>query len=236
MHDARGASRGVPHTPAGPASPSETTSPGTPNPNPKPLVLPRVSPAKPPRFTSETSAILWTRAYPSDRARFENLVRKFARSGLVPSTGIDVETGKRVGGRPPVVAEAFRSLLDNAEASSRRPRASRGSRGPEQIRRVDDAARVGFGRLFRAFPTRLLPYRPYVERVVTRATGADRAQRRIDATIGFCERHLIAGFAVGEGRPSRLDLVLPTMVPDLHYGWGPVVYQTTLDGTGSVAA
>lgn len=236
MHRARGAPHGLPHVRAGPASPS-VTAPQDPPPNPtQPIVHPPVSPTKPPSFTNETSAILWTRAYPSDKARFSNLVRKFARSGLVPSTGIDLETGKRVGGRPPVVAEAFRALLDNAEASSRRPRASRGSRGPEQIRKADDAARVGFGHLFRAFPTRLLPYRPYVEGVVARATGADRVQRRIDATIGFCERRLIAGFTVGEGRPSRLDLVLPTMVPDLYYGWGPVVFQTTLDDDGSVAA
>jgi hypothetical protein len=161
------------------------------------------------------------------------LVRKFARGGLIPSTGIDLETGKRVGGRPPVVAEAFRALLENAEAVSGRARASR--RG-DHVRRVDDAARVGFGRLFRAFPTRLLPYRPSVERVVTQATGADRPQRRIDATIGFCERQLIGAFAIGEGKPSRLDLVLPTMVPDLYYGWGPVIYQTTLDDDGGVAA
>jgi hypothetical protein len=40
---------------------------------------------------------------------------------------------------------------------------------------------------------------------------------------------------VGEGKPSRLDLVLPTMVPDLYYGWGPVIYQTTLDDDGGVA-
>ena len=143
-----------------------------------------------------------------------------------------METGRKVGGRPPVAAEAFRALLDNADASTRHPRASNRL---DRVRRVDDAARVGFGRLFRAFPTRLLPFRPSVERVVAQATGADRPQRRVDATIGFCERHLIAGFAVCDGRPSRLDLVLPTMVPDLYYGWGPVVYQTTLDEDGSVA-
>ena len=170
--------------------------------------------------------------YPRDLARFRALVQRFAKSGLVASTGIDMETGKRVGGRPPVAAEAFRALVDNADASLRPPRASR-VRG--RVRPVDDAARVGFGRLFRAFPTRLLAY-PNIEKVVERATGADRPQRRIEATIGFCERRLIAGFAVGQSRPSRLDLVLPTMVPDLYYGWGPIVYQTTLDETGSVAA
>jgi hypothetical protein len=39
----------------------------------------------------------------------------------------------------------------------------------------------------------------------------------------------------GEGKPSGLDLVLRTMVPDLYYGWGPVFYQTTLDDDGGVA-
>jgi hypothetical protein len=232
MHDARGASRGLPHTPTGPSSLAEPTSPETPTPTLKSLVLPPVSSPKPTRFITQTPTKLWGRAYPDDIVRFRSLVRKFARSGHVSSTGIDLETGKRVGGRPPVVAEAFRALLDNAEASSRRPRASR---SPERVRRVDDAARVGFGRLFRTFPTRLLPYRPSVERIVAQATGADRPQRRIDATIGFCERHLIGAFAVGEGKPSRLDLVLPTMVPDLYYGWGPVIYQTTLDDDGGVA-
>ena len=233
MRDARGGPRGLPHTPPGAPSLSETRSPGTPGDPSQPPVLPRVSPTKPPRFTKQTPRVYWTRAYPGDIARFQALVRKFARSGLVTSTGIDLETGKRVGGRPPVVAEAFRALLDNVESTFLRPRASNRS---DRVRRVDDAARVGFGRLFRPFPTRLLPYRPSVERVVTQATGADRPQRRIGATVEFCERHLIAGFSVGEGRPRRMDLVLPTMVPDLYYGWGPVVYQTTLDGERSVAA
>ena len=232
MSDARGAARGLPQRPARDASPSESTSPGTPTGPSQPLVLPPVSPTKPPRFTKQTPRTYWTRAYPSDVARFQTLVRKFARSGLISSTGVDLETGKKVGGRPPVVAEAFRALLDNAEAFTRRPRASQGS---DRIRKVDDAARVGFGRLFRAYPTRLLPFRPSVERVVAQATGADRPQRRIDATVGFCERHLIGAFAVGGGKPSRLDLVLPTMVPDLYYGWGPIVYQRTLDDGGSVA-
>jgi hypothetical protein len=172
-------------------------------------------------------------AYPRDVARFRALVRKFAKSGLVASTGIDLATGKRVGGRPPVASEAFRTLLDTAEAVSRRPRASSRT---DRVRRIDDAARVGFGRLFRPFPTRLLPYRPAVERVVAQATGADRPQRRVAATVDFCERHMIAGFTSGDGRPHRLDLVLPTMVPDLYYGWGPVVYQATLDDDGGVAA
>lgn len=232
MHDARGASHGLPHSPPGPTSPSETASPRAPGDPSGPLVLPPVSPRKPTRFPPETSASARIQAYPRDLDRLHALVRRFARSGLVASTGIDMESGKKVGGRPPVAAEAFRALLDNAEASSRRPRASR---GPDRIRRVDEAARVGFGRLFRAFPTRLLPFRPSVERVVAQATGADRPQRRIDATIGFCDRHLIGAFAVGGGKPSRLDLVLPTMVPDLYYGWGPIVYQLTLDGDGSVA-
>jgi hypothetical protein len=232
LGDARGDSRGLARTLSGNPAPSEHPSPGAPAVSSQPLVLPQVSPTKPPRSTNQTPTKLWTRAYPSDIVRFQSIVRKFARSGLVASTGVDLETGKRVGGRPPVVAEAFRALIDNAETSSRRPRAPRGA---DRIRRVDDAARVGFGRLFRAYPTRLLPYRPAVERVVTQATGADRPQRRIEATIGFCERHLIGAFAVGEGRPTRLDFVLPTMVPDLYYGWGPVVYQTTLDGERSVA-
>ena len=233
MHDARGTSRGLPHTAPGTTSPSVTVVPRTPGDPSQPLVLPRVSPPKPPRFPTQTPTKLWTRAYPSDVARFQALVRRFARSGLVSSTGIDLKTGRRVGGRPPVVAEAFKAFLDNAEATFLRPRASNRS---DRVRRVDDAARVGFGRLFRPFPTRLLPFRPSVERVVTQATGADRPQRRIAATVEFCERHLIAGYSVGSGRPTRIDLVLPTMVPDLYYGWGPVVYQTTLDGDGSVAA
>ena len=233
MHDARGASRGLPNTALVTSSPSETRSPRTLGGPSHPLVLPRVSPPKPPRFPTQTPTKLWTRAYPSDVARFHALVRRFARSGLISSTGIDLETGKRVGGRPPVVAEAFRALLDNAEATLLRSRASNRS---DRVRRVDDAARVGFGRLFRPYPTRLLPFRPSVERVVTQATGADRPQRRIAATVEFCERHLIAGFSVGSGRPTRMDLVLPTMVPDLYYGWGPVVYQTTLDEDGGVAA
>ncbi len=233
MYDARGASRGLSHTQNPGVPPSGATSSEPTGDPSQPLVLPPVSPTKPPRFTTQTPTKLWTRAYPSDIARFQSLVRKFARSGLVASTGIDLETGKRVGGRPPVVAEAFRVLLDNAEALSRGPRVSR---GPDRIHRADDAARVGFGRLFRQFPTRLLPYRPSVERVVAQATGADRPQRRIAATVAFCERRLIAGFTVGQGKPARMDLVLPTMVPHLHYGWGATIYQTTLDGDGSVAA
>ena len=233
MHDARGDSRGLPRSPAGMSPTSETTSPGTPTGPPSPLVHPPVSPTKPTRFTNQTPRVYWTRAYPSDIPRFQALVRKLARSGLVASTGIDLESGKRVGGRPPVVAEAFRALLDNAEATDLRPRAS-GRR--DRARKVDEAARVGFGRLFRQFPTRLLPYRPSIERVVTQATGADRPQRRIDATIGFCDRRLSGAIQAGDGRPSRLELVLPTMVPGLYYGWGPVVYQTTLDEHGGVAA
>jgi hypothetical protein len=233
LNDARAASPGPPHTRPESIASSVARSPLTPGDPSQPPVLPRVLPTKPPRFPTQTPTKLWTRAYPRDVARFQALVRRFARNGLVPSTGIDLETGRRVGGRPPVVAEAFRALLDNAEATFLRPRASnRSDRG----RRVDDAARVGFGRLFRAFPTRLLPYRPSVERVVGHATGADRPQRRIAATVDFCDRRLIAGFSVGNGRPARMDLVLPTMVPDLYYGWGPTVYQTTLDGDGSVAA
>jgi hypothetical protein len=232
VHDARGASRGLPYSPAGPTPPSETASPRTPGDPSGPPVLPPVSPRKPTRFPPETPVGARVQLYPRDPERFHALVRRFAKSGLVPSTGIDLETGKRVGGRPPVASEAFRALMENAEGRSRRPRASK---GPERVRRIDDAARVGFGRLFRSFPTRLLPYRPSVERIVAQATGADRPQRRIDATIGFRERHLIAPFTVGDGRPTRLDLVLPTMVPDLYYGWGPVVYQTSLDGDGSVA-
>jgi glutathione S-transferase len=169
--------------------------------------------------------------YEADLPRFRALVHRFGSSGLVPSTGIDVETGKKVGGRPPVASETFRAILDAAEASYR-PRARRKG---ERARRADEAARVAFGRLFRQFPTRLLPYRPAIERVVTQATGADRVQRRIEATIGFCERRLLGAFSVSEGRPSRLDLVLPTMVPGLYYGWGPVVYQSTLDAIEGVA-
>jgi hypothetical protein len=233
LNDARAASRGFPPSPLGSPSSSETRFPGTLGPSSRTLVLPPVSPGKPTRFPRETPRPYWVMAYPSDVARFRALVRKFAKSGLVASTGIDLETGKRVGGRPPVASEAFRALLDSAEAAFRRPRASSRT---DRLRRGDDAARVGFGRLFHSFPTRLLPYRPSVERVVAQATGADRCQRRIAATVDFCERHLIAGFATGDGRPHRLDLVLPTMVPDLYYGWGPVVYQATLDGGGGMAA
>ncbi len=52
----------------------------------------------------------------------------------------------------------------------------------------------------------------------------------------FCDLRFIAGFTVDAGRPNRLDLVLPTMVPTLYYGWGPAVYQTTLDEAGGVGA
>ncbi len=233
MHDARGEARGVFPAPQDSLSPSATQPPGPAGIPSHPLVLPSVSPRKPTRFPPETPVGARIQVYPRDLERFHALVRRHAKSGLVASTGIDLETGRRVGGRPPVASEAFRALLENAEAASRRPRASGRT---DRVRRVDDSARVGFGRLFRSFPTRLLPYRPSVERVVAQATGADRPQRRISATVGFCERHFIAGFAVGDGRPARLDLVLPTMVPDLYYGWGPVVYQSTLDGEGSVAA
>lgn len=233
MNDACGTSRGKPHTQNPGVPPSGTTSSGiTGDPSP-PLVPPTVSPTKPTRFTTQTPTKVWTRAYLSDIARFQSLVRKLARSGLVASTGIDLETAKCVGGRPPVVAGAFRVLLDNVEALSRRPRAAR---GPDRIRRVDDAVRVEFGCLFGHFPTRLLPYRPSVERVAGQATGADRPQRRIAATVGFCERRLIAGLTVGQGTPAQMDPVLLTMVPHLPYGWGATVYQTTLAEDGSVAA
>ncbi|MGH9920590.1 MAG: hypothetical protein ACRD6W_17195 [Nitrososphaerales archaeon] len=161
------------------------------------------------------------------------LVQRLAKNGLIASTGYDRETGRRVGGRPPIAAETFRALLDNAEALLPRPRASKQSEG---ARRGDEAARVGFARLFGPRPTRLLPYHPFVEGVAGRAAHADRPQRRIDAVARFCERRIIAGYAVGESRPRRMELVLPTMVPDLYYGWGPVAYQTTLDGDRSVAA
>lgn len=239
-HDARGPSHRVSVNPTSSVSPSEDTTQDHPTTPHHTHVPPQVSHTKPPSFTHEThphptphTLPFPTRAYPEDVARFRAMVKKLAGSGLVASTGVDMETGRKVGGRPPVAAETLKALLDNAEAISRRPRASRVRRGSRGIQRIDEAARIGFGRLFRAFPTRLLPYRPHVERVVSMATGADRAQRRIDETIGFCERRLIAGFAVaGGGRPARLDLVLPTVVPDLYYGWGPVVYNTTLDGEG----
>lgn len=173
-------------------------------------------------------------AYPSDLTRFRAVIRRLSRNGLVQSSGYDRETGKKVGGRPPVAAEAFRTLLDNAEHLSMPPRASRGR---EHARRVDEAARVGFARLFGPRPTHLLPYRPSIEGVAARASGADRPQRRIDAVARFCERQFIAGFSLSAGgRPQRMDLVLPTMVPDLYYGWGPTIYQTTLDAPEGVGA
>jgi hypothetical protein len=233
LHDAREEARGVFPAPQDSLSPSATRPPGPAGDPSHPPVPPSVSPRKPTRIPPETPVGARIQVYPRDLERFHALVRRYAKSGLAASTGIDLETGRRVGGRPPVASEAFRALLENAEAASRRPRASGRT---DRVRRIDDSARVGFGKLFRSFPTRLLPYRPSVERVVAQATGADRPQRRVAATVGFCERHFIAGFVVGDGRPARLDLVLPTMVPDLYYGWGPVVYQTTLDGDGSMAA
>ena len=233
MHDARGASRGLSASPPESPSPSRAVSPGTPAGPPQPLVHPRVSPRKPPSFPPETPTGARVQAYPSDLPRFKSLIRRLAQNGLIPSTGIDRETGRRVGGRPPVAAETFRALLDNAEVALLQPRASKGR---EHARRVDEAARVGFARLFGPRPTHLLPYRPSIEGVAARASGADRPLRRIEAVARFCEKRIIAGFSVGGGRPHRMELVLPTMVPDLFYGWGPVVYQTTLDQQGSVAA
>jgi hypothetical protein len=233
LHDARGGSRGVPHTAPETLSPSVTRYPGTPGDPSQPLVPPRVSPRKPTRFPPETPTGARVQAYPSDLPRLRSLIRRLACNGLIPSTGYDTETGRRIGGRPPVAAETFRALLDNAEASLLRPRATKGK---ERAQRVDEAARVGFARLFGPRPTRLMPYRPSIEGVAARASGADRPLRRIEAVAQFCEKRIIAGFSVTDGRPHRMELVLPTMVPDLYYGWGPVVYQTTLDGDGGVAA
>ncbi len=233
MHDARGAPRGLSPTLPGTGTPSVTRSPGTPGDPSQPLVHPRVSPRKPTRFPPETATGARVQVYPSDLPRLRSLIRRLASNGLIPSTGYDRETGKRVGGRPPVAAETFRALLDNAEATLLRPRASKGK---ERARRVDEAARVGFARLFGPRPTHLMPYRPSIEGVAARASGADRPLRRIEAVARFCEERIIAGFSVADGRPHRMELVLPTMVPDLYYGWGPIVYQTTLDGAGSVAA
>lgn len=233
MHDARGVSHGLPHTPQGNTSPSETRSPGSPGDPSQPLVLPRVSPRKPTRFPPETPTGARVQVYPSDLPRLRSLIQRLAGNGLIPSTGYDRETGRRSGGRPPVAAETFRALLDNAEVALLRPRALRGK---ERTRRVDDAARVGFARLFGPRPTRLMPYRPSIEGVAARASGADRPLRRIEAVTRFCEKRIIASFSVAARRPHRMELVLPTMVPDLYYGWGPVVYQTTLDSGGSVAA
>ena len=207
--------------------------PRTPGDPSQPLVLPRVSPRKPTRFPPETPTGARVQVYPSDLPRLRSLIRRLAGNGLIPSTGYDGETGKKVGGRPPVAAETFRALLDNAEATLLLPRASKGR---ERERRVDEAARVGFARLFGPRPTRLFPYQPSIEGVAARSSGADRPLRRIEAVARFCEKRIIAGFSLGGGRPHRMELVLPTMVPDLYYGWGPVVYQVTLGGTGSVAA
>ena len=233
MHDARGASRGLSLSPPEVVAPSVVGSPRTPGDPSHPLVLPRVSPRIPTRFPPETPTGARVQAYPSDLPRLHSLIRRLAGNGLIPSTGYDRETGKKVGGRPPVAAETFRALLDNAEATLLRPRASKRK---ERARRVDEAARVGFARLFGPRPTRLFPYQPSIEGVAARSSGADRPLRRIEAVARFCEKRIIAGFSVAGGRPHRMELVLPTMVPDLYYGWGPVVYQTTLDGTGSVAA
>jgi hypothetical protein len=232
VHDAREASRSLAPVSAETPPPSGTRPPEAPGDPSQPLVHPRVSPRKPTRFPPETPTGARLQVYPSDLPRLKSLIRRLAGNGLIPSTGYDSETGKRVGGRPPVAAETFRALLDNAEVALQRPRASKGR---ERARRVDEAARIGFARLFGPRPTHLLPYRPSVEGVAARASGADRPLRRIEAVARFCEKRLIAGFSVAGGRPHRMELVLPTMVPDLYYGWGPVVYQTTLDGDGSVA-
>lgn len=233
MHDARGGSGGLPLSPPEVIAPSVAGSPGTPGVPAQPIVLPRVSPRKPTPFPPETPTGARVQVYPSDLRRLRSLIHRLAGNGLIPSTGYDSETGKKVGGRPPIAAETFRALLDNADATLLRPRASKGR---ERGRRVDDAARVGFARLFGPRPTRLFPYHPSIEGIAARSSGADRPLRRIEAVARFCEKRIIAGFSLGDGCPHRMELVLPTMVPELYYGWGPVVYQTTLDGTGDVAA
>jgi hypothetical protein len=234
VSDARAASRKVSHTPASPPSSSVPSTPKSPRVGGPPPVRPGVSTGKLPSFNRETPRSFWVRIYPKDVPRFQELVQRYAKSGLVRSTGVDRETGKKVGGRPPAAAEAFRTFLENAHASLNPPRASRRH---GVARRVDDAARIGFGRLFRSSPNVLLPYKPSIERVVELATGADRPQRRVEATVDFCEKRLIAGFSVtAGGKPVRHESIFPIEVPDLHFGWGPAIYQTTLDALQGVAA
>jgi hypothetical protein len=89
---------------------------------------------------------------------------------------------------------------------------------------------VGVNTLFRAHPTRLEPY-ANIETVVARATGADRPQRRIEKTVEACEARVIAPYLVQKGEPV-LTAAIPTLVPEYYYGWGAIVYQSTLDVPG----
>jgi hypothetical protein len=122
------------------------------------------------------------KAYPSDLPRLRSLIRRLAGNRLISSTGYDRETGRRIGGRPPVAAETFRALLDKAEANLLQPRATKGK---ERARRVDEAARVGFARLFGPRPTPLMPYRPSIEGVAARASGANLGRRWLLNGLGL---------------------------------------------------
>ncbi|MGI0053936.1 MAG: hypothetical protein ACRECR_06770 [Thermoplasmata archaeon] len=137
----------------------------------------------------------------------------------LPSPGRGLPKGE-AGGRPPVMEEMMRELFLRSSSPARAS-----LRGARRLRAVE-AARVGFGKLYRPDPRRLQPYST-IERVVERATGADRPQRRIDETVGFCEKKLIAPFLRTEPRPT-LTTALGPLVPEYCYGWGPVIYQSTL--------
>ncbi len=119
--------------------------------------------------------------------------------------------------------EMLRDVFVRPPAPSGRPRASK-------PRNVDEAARAGFGQLFRRRgKTKLVGY-DEIEPVVARATGADRRQRRIEATVRFCDSQILGPFFVSSTGAPVLTRALPTLVSEYRYGWGPVVYQTTLEG------
>lgn len=200
------------------AAPSEPDTPGTPTPTPNPSVLPQVSPRKPPRFPPETPRTVRVQAYPEDLRELQAWIRRYGETHDVPAAG-------RKGGRPPVAAEAFRALLRTAQLLPT------GARASVRIRKADAAARIGFARLYRRTGfAKALPYSA-IEPVVAAASGADRPLRRWTATVGFCQRRILAPFQPGAERlrpADALQEILPTVVPELAYGFGPVVYQSTL--------
>ncbi len=168
-------------------------------------------------------------AYPADLRALRAYIRRLERGGLVGSRGT-YESGRRIGGRPPVAAEALRLLLRNAGVISPPPRASRVQ---ERARRVDEAARVGFGRLYRRVgETRILAY-PRIEPTVAAVSGADRPIRRWQATAHFCEARILAPYQVSGDppRPRLFGAAVPGLVPELYFGWGPATWQTTLDAS-----
>jgi hypothetical protein len=122
-------------------------------------------------------------------------------------------SGKR--GRPAYLSEYVSWLLRQQVKGGEPPRAT--FRSPH-AKKVDQAATAAFAKRWHAHPTRLHEFKevdPIIRAIVP---SADRPQRIIQATYGFCQREVLAPFTQAEGTWGRIGQPRLDLIPDYSYG------------------